>query len=231
MKKTEINLDQLKKYISKQAVKLISEDKEIQALGDPIKDIKLNQQDAVGTSEVGALVKSDGSKKTVAPAKSENIETEGGTDKVKMNQKDKDQGHDEEIAAATKVSAASSEKNGPSTKGQKNGDFESKKTNPKAETGAPFKEQKKDIDMLEMDKTNDGEGAKTVVTPGGDITSKEVHTTGQKGAKTHSSADEVNEKETEDRIAIGIQLPESFKNKSALENFIKEEAIKVAKLL
>jgi len=241
MKKINVNMTQLKEFIAKEAVKLLSEDKEIQALGDPIKDIKLNQQDAVGTSGAGAMVKTDGSKKTVAPAKDKNIDTEGGTDKVKMNQQDKDQGHDEEIAAAVKVDAASSEKNGPSTKGQKNGDFESKKDNPKAATGAPFTDQKKDVDMKAMDKTNEGEGAKTAVTPGGEKTSKEVHTTGQDGAKTHNSAADLNEKEPNEPIAKGIELPQGlnesikvpkrFENKKEMINFIQEEAKKVAKLI
>ena len=53
--------------------------------------------------------------------------------------------------------------------------------------------------------------------------------TGQHAAKFSEKAQ--NEKETAERIATGIQLPESFKNKSELINFINEEAKKLSNSL
>ena len=40
-----------------------------------------------------------------------------------------------------------------------------------------------------------------------------------------------NEKEKVEAIAKGIQLPETFKNKKELMNFINEEANKLSKLI
>jgi hypothetical protein len=76
--------------------------------------------------------------------------------------------------------------------------------------------------MNSMDETKD-EGAKTYVEAG----SKD--STGQPDAKFSEEAK--NEKETKEKIAKAIQLPESFKNKQEMLKFINEEAKKIAKML
>ena len=76
--------------------------------------------------------------------------------------------------------------------------------------------------MNAMDKAGE-EGAKTYVEAGAE--SKE----GQPKANFSETAK--NEKEKTEAIAKAIQLPESFKNKKDLMNFINEEAKKISKLL
>ncbi len=230
MKKITITAEDLKRIIKEEATKLIKEqaDKIIDA-GDTM-EVDMNSMDRVDNSDGSAFTKNTDGKFEKKKANMENAELP--TD-VKMNKQDKDQGHDEKIAAAVKVDAANSTKKGtkdnPHIEGMKNSKFDSKSENPSTAVSTPFEERKAKVDMNSQDSNIDDVGAKTYVEAGSDIKGKEKHTTGQK--KAVSSEKAKNEKETKERIAKGIELPEGFKNKKELISFINEEAKKVSKLL
>lgn len=230
MKKITISPEDLKRLIKEEASKILKEEADkITDAGDTM-DVDMNQMDRVDNSDGSAYVKSTGTgqfEKKKANMSNEDIPTD-----VKMNQQDKDQGHDEKIAAAVKVDAASSAKKGtadnPHIEGMKNGNFESKKGNQSTKASAPFEDRKENVDMNSEDRVV-GDGAKTYVEAGGDITGKEKHTTGQKKAVANEKAPE--SKETQERIAKGIELPEGFKSKKELIDFINENAKRISKLL
>jgi hypothetical protein len=145
---------------------------------------------------------------------------------IDMNEMDGDQGHDEQIAAAVKVDAASSTKKGASVEGMKNANFDSKDKNPSTASSAPFEEREENVKMNSQDKATD-DGAKTYVEAGAEL--NRGASTGQHKANFSEKAQ--NEKETAERIAQGIQLPESFKNKAELLNFINEQAKQLSESL
>ncbi len=108
-----------------------------------------------------------------------------------------------------------SDKEGALVSVKKNGSFEVKKTGP--EKG----EDPTDVKMNDMDGKAGSEDAKTYVAAG----------TG-KGQKTPKFSEEAkNEKEKEKRIADAIMMPESFKNKKDLSNFILAEAKRISSIL
>ncbi|MEK6830225.1 MAG: hypothetical protein AABY15_08980 [Nanoarchaeota archaeon] len=230
MKKITISTEDLKRLIKEEASKILKEESDkITKVGDAM-DVEMNSLDRVDNSDGSAFTKNtDGKfeKKKAADMSNEELPTE-----VKMNKNDKDQGHDDKIAAAVKVSATNSEKKGtkdnPSIEGMKNSKFDSKTENPSTKSSTPFEERKKKVEMNSEDKEGD-DGAKTYVEAGGDITGREKHTTGQKKAVAKEKAPE--KEDPYGRIAKGIELPEGFKNKKELIGFINEQAKKVAKLL
>ena len=231
MKKITISTEDLKRLIKEEASKFLKEeaDKIIDA-GDTM-DVEMNQLDRIDNSDGSAFTKSTGAGQF--EKKKANMENKEIPTDVKMNQNDKDQGHDEKIAAAVKVDAAKSTKKGtadnPHIEGMKNSNFESKKGNQSTKASTPFEDRKEKVEMNSQDKSVDDQGAKTYVEAGGDVTGGEKHTTGQKKAVSKEKAPE--SKETLERIAKGIELPEGFKNKKELLDFINENAKKVSKLL
>lgn len=230
MKKISISPEELKKLIKEEASKILKEEaNKIVDAGDTM-DVKMNAMDRADNSDGSAYTKNvDGKfeKKKAADMTNEENPTE-----VKMNKQDKDQGHDEEIAAAAKVEASKSTKKGskdnPHIEGMHNSDFESKKGNQDTKASTPFEDRKDKVEMNSQDSEGEG-GAKTYVEAGGDITGKEKHTTGQKKAVAKEEAPEKDD--PYGRIAKGIELPESFKNKKELLGFINEQAKKASKLL
>lgn len=218
----KLNLSELKKMIIAEAEKIMS-------LGDPL-SVDMNKMTNPGNSTGDALVmaKEKGGfvKKSAEPKAAENIEDTEEPLEIDMNEMDGDQGHDEQIAAAVKVDAASSTKKGASVEGMKNANFDSKDKNPSTASSAPFEEREENVKMNSQDKADNG-GAKTYVEPGAEL--HRGASTGQHKANFSEKAQ--NEKETAERIAQGIQLPESFKNKSELLSFINEEAKKISSLL
>jgi hypothetical protein len=230
MDKINISPEDLKKLIKEEAYKLLKEDADkIIDAGDTM-DVDMNQMDRVDNSDGSAYTKSTGAgqfEKKKANMSNEEVPTD-----VKMNKQDKDQGHDEKIAAAVKVDAANSTKKGtadnPHIEGMHNSNFESKKGNQSTKASTPFEDREDNVNMNSMDKEND-EGAKTYVEAGGDVKGGEKHTTGQKKAVVKEKAPEKDD--PYGRIAKGIELPEGFENKKALVNFINEEAKKASKLL
>lgn len=230
MNKITISTEDLKRLIKEEASKILKEMDKIIDAGDTM-DVNMNQMDRVDNSDGSAFVKSTGAGKF--EKKKANMSNEKLPIDVKMNQKDKDQGHDEKIAAAVKVDAANSTKKGtadnPHIEGMKNSNFESKKGNQSTKASTPFEDRKEKVEMNSEDKNIDDVGAKTYVEAGGYINGKEKHTTGQKKAVSSEKAPE--SKETQERIAKGIELPEGFKSKKELIDFINENAKKISKLL
>lgn len=221
MKKSskQITKTDLQKYIISEAMKMLN-------AGDAM-EVEMNQMDTELGSEKKpgtAIVSAEGEKKSDAPKAAENIEKTEESTEVKMNQNDKEGGSDEKVAAAVSVEAATSTKKGDSIEGMHNSKFESKDKTPSVDASKPFDEKKEKVDMNEMDKEGDQkEGAKAYVEAG----TKDA--TGQ--AKANYSEAAKNEKEKAETIAKAIQLPESFKNKKELFNFINEQANKIAKLI
>jgi hypothetical protein len=221
----QITKSELQKYIISEAMKMLN-------AGDAM-DVEMNQNDKEvgsdgnpGTALVKTKEKGGFEKKSDAPAAAENIEDTEEATEVTMNQNAKEGGSDEKISAAVKVDAASSTKKGDSIEGMHNADFESKTKGPSTEASTPFEEKKENVEMNSMDEAKD-DGAKTFVQPGADMS--KGASTGQ--AKASWSETAKNEKEKAEAIAKAIQLPESFKGKTDLLNFINEEAKKISKLL
>jgi len=217
----QISVKELQKYIISEAMKMLN-------AGDAM-EVDMNSMDKTASSN-GALVKSKEKggfeKKTSAPAKAENIEKTEETTEVKMNQNDKDGGSDAKVAAAVEVEAASSTKKGDSVEGMHNANFESKDKGPSTDASTPFEEKEGEVKMDKMDKVID-DGTKTFVAPGAEMS--KGASTGQHKANWSETAK--NEKEKAEAIAKGIQLPETFKNKKELLNFINEQAKKVSGVL
>jgi hypothetical protein len=229
MDKSSISPEDLKKIIKEEAMKFLKEEADkITDAGDAV-DVDMNSLDRVDNSDGSAFTKNTDGKfeKKKANMSNEELPTD-----VKMNKQDKDQGHDEKIAAAAKVEATNSTKKGtsdnPHIEGMHNSKFESKKDNPSTSSSTPYEERKDDVVMNSEDREMD-EGAKTYIEAGSDIKGREKHTTGQKKAEVKEKAPE--KEDSYGRIAKGIELPEGFKNKKELMNFINEQAKKASKLL
>lgn len=221
---TKMTKTELQSYIISEAMKMLN-------AGDAL-EIEMNQNDTeLGSDKKPgtAIVSTFGDKKSDAPAKAENIEMTEEPTEVKMNHNDKEGGSDEKIATAVKVDAASSIKKGGSVEGMHNADFESKDKNPSVKSSQPFEDRKEKVDMNEMDKTDENTGARTYVEAGAEKGSGAGASTGQHTAKFSETAK--NEKEKIEAIAKGIQLPESFKGKKDLIDFINEEGKKLSKLI
>lgn len=218
----KVTMQELQKYIISETMKMLD-------AGDAL-EVEMNTMDKevgsdgkAGTALVKSKEKGGFEKKSEAPKAAENIDDTQDTTEVKMNQNDKEGGSDEKAAAAVGVEAGSAKK-GDFIEGQAKANFESKDKNPSTDASKPFEEKKEKVDMNAMDKEGDQkEGAKTFVEPG----SKDA--TGQ--AKPNFSEEAKNEKEKAEAIAKAIQLPENFKNKKDMMNFISEEAKKLSKLL
>lgn len=225
----KVNLEELKEIIRQDALEIINEQK-ITSKGDPT-ELDMNTLDREDNSEGKAKVKvsKTGKMETKSGvAKTEEVYNEDGSVKD-MNQQDDDQGHDEEIATAVEVKAAAKTKKGGHIEGQREGDFTSKKENPKVSVdNDPMSEDKVGIEpeMNKEDKEQD-EGTKTFVEPGAEMS--KGHSTGQKKAVPSESAK--NEKDAyEEKLRASIetvQLPEGFKNKGEMLSFIKSKARKL----
>lgn len=221
----KLTKEEFRKYIIAEATKMLT-------AGDAL-EVDMNSMDKeVGSDgkSATALVKTkeNGSfeKKSEGPDAAENIDSEEEAMEVKMNQNDKEGGSDEKVAAAVSVEAASSTKSGESTEGMHNAKFDSKEKNPSTDSSKPFDEKKEKVEMNSMDKEGK-EGAKTYVEAGAEMS--KGYTNGQ--PKANWSEEAKNEKEKAEAIAKAIQLPETFKNKKELIDFINEEAKKLAKLI
>ena len=221
----KITAKELQKYIISEAIKMLNAGDAMEADMNTM-DKKVGYSGKPGTTLVKAKKNGGFETKSSAPEKADNIEKTEGTTEVKMNQNAKEGGSDEKIAAAVSVEAAGSTKSGSFTQGMKNAKFDSKDKNPSTESSAPFEDKEGDVKMDKMDKVIDN-GTKTFVEPGADMS--KGASTGQ--AKANWSETAKNEKEKAEAIAKAIQLPETFKNKKELLNFINEHAKKVSNTL
>lgn len=126
--------------------------------------------------------------------------------------------------------AKEEEHEGSFTKGMKKSEFHTKEESPKAETSKPFTDTSFENVMNTMDAEDDSfpeNGAKTYVEAGEELKTGSSH--GQR--KSVFSTKAKNEKEMAMQIAMGMQLPEGFKNKKELQDFILESAKKIAKMI
>ena len=231
--------EEFAKYVSEQAREIIKES-EIKNLGIPT-NIEMNKLDGSKDS-TGAQVNTKGTMKKQSPT---NIPKEYKTtkDPIDVKMEERDGGHDEEISTASKIEGSNSEKSGSDTnpyiKGQANPKVESKKTQPSLTTdNDPTKEGgvpgKKDngVDMNKEDKEDKSEKPMTQVIGKGEI-GKEGFSKGQTDKEVNKEAkNETDSYEQKLRHSIKtIQLPENFKNKAALLEFIKKEAVKLSKII
>lgn len=210
--------------------------KEFETTKDPI-NVKMGEMD----NTKGRIdMKVDGSKaKTDAPI---NIpkEFKSTIDPVNVKMEEKDGGHDEEISTATKIEGTKKEKGSSETNPYKEGQsvpkIESKKDQPKVSVendptklgGIPGKKEN-NVEMNTEDKESDDKTPKTQVLGTTEI-KKDGYSKGQTGKEINVSAK--NEKDTyEEKLRDSIktiQLPESFKNKKELFDFIRTKALKMA---
>lgn len=234
------NKEEFAKYVETQAIKILQEEKKIESLGNPI-DLKMNKNDGSKNS-TGTQVDTKGKMKTAAPVNipKEFKTTENPTD-VKMEERS--EGSDGDIATATKIEGTNSEKAGTETnpfiKGQAKPKVDSKTTQPSVSKEAdPTKEGgipgKKDnsAEMNKEDKEDKSENPMTQVLGKGEM-SKEGFSKGQTEKEVNKEAkNEKDEYEQKLRDSIKtIQLPEGFKNKASMLEFIRKEAIKLTKII
>jgi len=227
-------------YIKTQANEILQEEKKIENLGNPI-DLKMNKNDGSKDS-TGAQVDTKGKMKTAAPT---NIPKEFKTteDPTEVKMEERAEGWDEKIATAAKIEGTKSEKSGtetnPFVQGQPKAKVDSKTTQPNVSIEAdPTKEGgipgKKDnsAEMNKEDKEDKSENPMTQVLGKGEI-SKDGFSKGQTGKEVNKEAkNEKDEYEQKLRDSIKtIQLPEGFKNKKEMLEFIRKEAIKLTKII
>lgn len=233
------NKEEFAKYVEAEARKILKEEN-IKSLGIPT-DLAMNKMDGSKDS-TGAQVTTQGKIKKDAPT---NIPDEFDTtkDPVDVKMTERDGGHDEEIATAAKIEGSNSEKGGTETnpfiKGQAKPKVDSKTQQPNVTTdndptkegGIPGKKLN-DAEMNQEDKEDKTTKPMTQVLGKGEI-GKEGFSKGQTDKDVNVSAenetDEYNQKLI-DSIKT-IQLPESFKNKAALLEFIKKEALRISKII
>ena len=233
------NKEEFAKYIETEARKVLKEEK-IQNLGTPT-DLKMNKLDGSKNS-TGSQVEATGKTKTSAPT---NIPKEFKTtkDPVDVKMEERSEGHDGKIATASKIEGTNSKKakteTNPYAEGQAKPKVESKKEQPNISTEAdPTKEggvpgkKDNDVEMNKEDKEDKAEKPMTQVLGKGEM-SKDGFSKGQTNKEVNKEAkNEKDEFEQKLRDSIKtIQLPESFKNKAALLEFIKKEALRISKII
>ena len=231
------------KYVKSQAQKVLNEEK-IQNLGNP-NDLKMNKLDGSKES-TGAKVetKSNGTFKTKTNAPVNIPKTfKAIEDPLEVKMEERDGGHDGDIAAATKIEGSKSEKGATDTnpfiKGQVKPTVDKKTTQPNVskdadptkEGGIPGKKDN-DVDMNKEDKDDKSTKPMTQVLGKGEM-SKDGFSKGQTNKEVNKEAkNEKDEYEQKLRDSIKtIQLPEGFKNKAAMQEFIKKEALRVSKII
>lgn len=233
------NREEFVKYIEAEAQKILKEEK-IQNLGIPT-DLEMNKL-YVSKDSTGAQITAQGKMKTEAPIDIPD-EFETTKDPVEVKMSERDGGHDEEIATAAKIEGSNSEKAGtetnPFVKGQAKPKVDSKTQQPNVTTdndptkegGVPGKKLN-DAEMNQEDKEDKTTKPMTQVLGKGEM-GKEGFSKGQTDKDVNVAAE--NEKDEYNQKLIDsiktIQLPENFKNKAALLEFIKKEALRISKLI
>ncbi len=236
------NKDEFAQYIINEAKRILKEEK-IQNLGTPT-DLEMNKKDKLSDSSGAKVkVKETGSfeRKTAAPI---NVPDEFKTtkDPVDVKMTERDGGHDEEIATAAKIEGSGNEKSGsetnPFVKGQAKPNVTSKKEQPKVSADAdPTKsggnpgDKDNQLSMNKEDKEDKTTKPMTQVLGKGEM-SKDGFSKGQTNkevnVKAKTEKDEYAEK-VRNSIKT-IQLPENFKSKKEMLNFIKTEANRISKI-
>ncbi|MFA5068235.1 MAG: hypothetical protein WC466_09435 [Candidatus Izemoplasmatales bacterium] len=226
-------------YVEQKAQQVINENK-IESLGIS-SDLEMNKMDKTKDNQ-GAQVNTDGKIKKDAPQNTPK-EFETTKDPVDVNMEERDEGWDEEIATAAKIEGTKSEKQGtetnPHIKGQPKADVVSKKNQPNLTTeNDPTKEggvsgdKENNTEMNKEDKEDNQTVPKTQVIGKGEIT-KDGFSKGQTDKEINvEPKQEIDTQRQKNIDAIKtIQLPESFKNKKEMSDFIKKEAIRISKII
>lgn len=226
MKNQKISKKELVDFITSEALKIKNQlNEEFKKVGEPKMDRVANPSDK-DQALVMKTKKSADYKK--GPAKTSDTsapftEDDGMTMDVDMNANDSDQGSDEKVSTAVSVKAGAAKGGNKVTAGQHNANFTSKTDGPKKDTSKPFVEKGKEK-MNTMDKENYPGGAKTYVQAGSEMKGNDVRTGMHKG----KFSERVPKSDTDDRIAHGIELKESY-TKSELHELILNESKKLAK--
>jgi hypothetical protein len=233
------NQKEFAEYVEKRARQIINEEK-IQSLGTPT-ELEMNKMDGSKNSS-GAQMNTSGKVKTESP-KNTPKEFVATKDPVDVQMDERGEGWDEEIATAAKIEGIKSQKPGtetnPHIKGQPKANVTSKKDQPNLTVeNDPTKEGGKPGDkgnqteMNKEDKEDKQVTPKTQVLGKGEI-SKDGFSKGQTDKEVNvEPKQETDEKRNKQLDAIKtIQLPESFKNKSELMKFIREEANRISKII
>jgi hypothetical protein len=237
------NLEEFSQFVKQVAVKIIKEEKTIENLGDPT-ELKMNKNAETKTHNDGAKVsindKGTFKKKAGAPVDVPK-EFEATKDPTEVKMEEKDGGSDEDWATAAAVKGTDSKK--PGTKNFSDGlakpDVTSKTANPKVSDDAdPTKkggipgDKDNKTEMNKEDKEDKQTTPKTQVLGKGEM-SKEGFSKGQTDQEINVNAkqEKDDKKEKLDAQIKTIQLPESFKNKKELIEFIDREAKKLSKIL
>lgn len=221
------------KYTKKELQDLIQEmAQEIMSQGDPT-EVEMNQmvsdKDKIGTNSSQAYTKVDTTGSFEEKKADKATSTKSPTE-VNMNQMDKEQGHNGDkygfVVAFDEKNKQHSEDD--HRKGMKEKKFKTKKGMQSKESSKPFDQIRQTLDSLKMNQMDreDDEGTKAYFEPGKTIKGK-GYNTGQKEPKFYEEPK--NEKETQDKIAQAITIPESFNNSKELKDFIINEAEKVSK--
>jgi len=238
------NKEEFAQYVQTEARKILKEEEKIQSLGNPT-DLKMNKNDGSKNS-TGAKVeiKKGGSfkEKTAAPT---NIpkEFKSTKDPIEVKMEERSEGHDGDIATAAKIEGTKSEKSetetNPFIKGQAKPKVDSKTSQPNVtkeadptkEGGVPGKKEN-DVPMNKEDKEDKSEKPMTQVLGKGEV-GKDGFSKGQTNKEVNKEAkNEKDEYEQKLRDSIKtIQLPENFKNKKAMLEFIKKEALRISKII
>lgn len=233
------NREEFAKYVEAEARKILKEEN-IKSLGIPT-DLEMNKMDGSKDS-TGAQVTTQGKLKKDAPTDVPE-EFDATKDPIDVKMSERDGGHDEEIATAAKIEGSNSEKGGTETnpfiKGQAKPKVDSKNQQPNVTTdndptkegGVPGKKLN-DAEMNQEDKEDKTAKPMTQVLGKGEM-GKEGFSKGQTDKDVNVSAENENDEANQKLIDSikTIQLPESFKNKTALLEFIRKEALRISKLI
>ena len=237
------NQDEFAKYVRARALSIINEEKTIQNLGNPV-ELEMNKNAETKTHDDGAKVsinqKGSFKKKTDAPVDVPK-EFEATKDPVDVKMEERDGGSDEDWATAAAVKGTNSKKSGVKAHadGLAKPDVTSKSGNPKvSEDADPTKaggvegDKKNVTKMNKEDKEDKQTTPKTQIIGKGEM-SKEGFSKGQTDKEINVNAKQEKDdyKEKLDAQIKTIQLPESFKNKKELLEFIQKEAKKISKTL
>jgi len=224
-------------YVKAEAIKILKESVNIESAGDPV-DVKMNKNVGNDSDKMEAKVsvseKGKFSTKDTAPKSGEDSKL--STD-VKM--KERSEGSDKDWATATAVEGEKSKKTGvndfadglakPKVTSKKDIPNISNEADPTKEGGIPGGKDN-DAKMNEEDKEDKQITPKTQVLGKG-TKSKEGFSKGQTDQEVNVEAkqeEDAKKKELDAKIET-IQLPETYKNKKELLDFILKEAKKISK--
>jgi len=229
--------EEFTKYVKAEAIKILKESAKIETVGDPV-DLTMNKNAENGSDKMEAKVSvsEKGKFSTKDSAPTNEMDSKMPTD-IKMEERDG--GSDEDWATAAAVEGGKGKKTGvndfadglakPEVTSKKDIPSVSNEADPTKEGGVPGGKDN-DAKMNEEDKEDKQTTPKTQVLGKG-IKSKDGFSKGQTDQEINIEAkqeEDAKKKELDAKIET-IQLPETYKNKKELLNFILKEARKMSK--